>query len=214
MKLVFKGVLGIKRFTALALIQKSTLVQLSQGANAAVFATPEPTPAVLKAKTDALQASLDRIKAIEQQLATERERLDAHAHELKQALETNLAYVEKTAKAANDPTIILNGGYDVPSEPVKTTVIGVPQNVELAEDAHTTGVLLVRLKAVTAAKAYIVRYCTDLAQADWSVPQNFTSSVNMRLKADAGKRIFVQVKALGPKNMESDWSDIASRIVP
>ena len=110
--------------------------------------------------------------------------------------------------------MILKAGFDLPSEAVKTTAVGVPKSVSLEEVPQTTGVLAVRFKPVADAKGFSVRYCTDPAQADWQGPQFFTTSVGMKLRAESGKRIYVQVKAFGPKNLESDWSDIASRIVP
>jgi hypothetical protein len=212
--IVFKAVLGLKSRNALSLLQRATLIHGSIAANVAIFATPDPALSVIKGKIDALQSTTDKIVSLEQQLAIARDTEAKQAQALKQELQNEAAYVEKLAKAANDSNIILKAGFELQSEPVKTTSIGVPQFVVLEEVPQTTGVLSVRIKAVTNAKGYAVRYCTDPAQADWHEPQYFSSSTGMKLKAVSGARVYVQVKAFGPNNIESDWSDIASRVVP
>ena len=99
---VFKAVLGLKTYTATNVLQKSALIQSSIGANATIFATPDPSLASTKAKTDALQATTDKIQSLEQQIAVERDKQATQIHDLKQALENTGAYVEKTAKTANN----------------------------------------------------------------------------------------------------------------
>jgi hypothetical protein len=211
---VFKAVLGLKRSNAASLLQKATLIHDSLAANVGVFATPDPALTAIKAKTDVLQQTTDKISLLEQEIAAARDTQATQVQALKRDLESEGAYVEKVAKAANDATLILKAGFDQQSDPVKTTTIGVPQYVVLEEVPQTTGVLSVRIKAVTGAKGYAVRSCTDPTKGDWGAAQFFSSSAGMRLKADAGVRVYVQVKAFGPKNIESDWSDVASRIVP
>ncbi|MEY4927072.1 MAG: hypothetical protein RI894_1508 [Bacteroidota bacterium] len=212
--IVFKAVLGLKSQSTPHLLQRATLIHGSIAANVAIFATPDPAPTVIKAKIDALQSTSDKIVALEQQLAIARDTEGNQAQALKHELQNTGAYVEKLAKAANDPSIILKAGFEQQSEAVKTTAIGVPQFVVLQEVPQTTGALSVRIKVVTNAKGYAVRYCTDPAQADWREAQYFSSSSGMNLKAASGTRVYVQVKAFGPNNIESDWSDIAARVVP
>lgn len=214
-KQVFKAVLHLARvgFTQ-ETVNKARLIHDSIDGNSGDFASPDPSLATLNAAIATVQQRQNGVRSLEQQLTTERDKLTAEVNALKSVLDDIGGYVEQTAKAANDPNLILKGGFSLPEEKAATNTIAVPTQVALAEIPQTTGVIQVRIKPVARAKAYMVRFCTDPMQQDWKEAQYFSSSKDMRLRIAAGTKIFVTVKALGPNNIESDWSDVATRIVP
>lgn len=112
--------------------------------------------------------------------------------------------------AANQPEKLLTTGFDVSKEPAPV-VITRPQNLKVVQGVGT-GELLVSVKAVKGAVAYLHEYSTDasLAPGSW-VSAPGSSSKMLLSNLVPGTLYYCRVGAVG-RNDQLLYSDVVSRI--
>jgi hypothetical protein len=211
----FDAVVLLKNTDPQTVVNKGRLVAAQLTANSSDFASPDPAPADIDAQVDALQGFLNRRETLRKEAQAVEGKIADAVEALKGTLKAAANYVAATAKATNDPSLIEKGGFSHRAEPKPTTEVEVPQNLKLTEIKNTSGALAISVKSVKRAKGYTLSFCYDtLENATWTTGDFFSSSVGIRLLLERGKKVFVRIKAHGPNNTASDWSDIATRIVP
>lgn len=209
-----EAVLDLKSGDTQGIITKAELIVQQMTANAAEFTAPEPPLATIHAQTvlvrDAIvhrDALITQLKAMELHIKDETARLKAE-------LVAQAAYVTKTARAKQDASIPAKAGMRSKTKATPITSISTPQNLNLQRKDGVVGAVQLVYKAVPKAKTYGVQYCTDPVAGNWSDMKMYSSSKNNTLIADSGSRISVRVKAFGPNNTESGWSNKAEIVVP
>lgn len=161
-----------------------------------------------------IQAKILRAKASELEQKAQKELIA-----IKISLKANTSYVEKVVNDTQNNSLVPalglkmreKSGHSVPNG-------GVPQAVSLQEIPYTSGTLKIKFKAVKGAIIYGVVWAYGATYPDAFPKQPmkiFRSSRKAILsELESGKMIWVRIKSYGSNNTESDWSDIASRIVP
>ncbi len=171
------------------------------------FPTPDPTAAAYSAALAAYDAKLKEIEKNDIKGTQLRAEKAALRTTLEALLTSRGAYVDLTSKG--DEAKILSAGFPVQSAPTPTTSMGVPQSV-IAQMGPNPGEIIVRCTAVPKAKTYIYecREHSDTAapgvwqQAKLSAKSSITVSGLI-----SGKKYAFRIKVMGPKDLESPFSD-------
>jgi len=132
---------------------------------------------------------------------------------LEQALD-DLADILETA-ANNDPVALATTGYDLRKASSSTgEAPQPPQNVRLKLTGQS-GEAQVLCDKSDRAKGYEVQTAPDPNAGPWTTYDTFSSVRGMILKGfPRAKDLWVRVRALGPNNTKSGWSDPATKITP
>ena len=173
----------------------------------AAFPTPAPTPAVFETSLTEYAGKLDAIAATETTLETLRAQKEAKRAALEADLTARAAYVELTS--GGDAAKILSAGFEVRGTPTLTSSLPAPTNT-VAAMAENAGQILVTCNAVPKAKSYIVEareHSETAAPGPWQ-----HAKVSVRCSAllsglVSGKKYAFRMRALGPNDLESPWSD-------
>lgn len=204
-------------------VSKLTLLELSQKAHrihSGLISTPQmagvsPTPADFLLAINALDASIAQIQDLERQLSAAREVAALKSANVKEYLTQVGAYVQGVARNHNDSSLVMSAGFELRHAKSSTT-LPVPDDVRLSEIAKTSGKLLLRFDGSKTAKSYGIFWC--YGESPENPPAQalkiVSSTRNVVLDLESGERVWVRVKAYGSSNTESDWSDVAVRIVP
>jgi hypothetical protein len=117
-------------------------------------------------------------------------------------------YINLTAEG--DRSLLLTTGFDVNKER-QPVIITNPENLAIVNG--NTGELIVSVKTVKGATAYVHAYTTDaiLAESSW-VSVTTTSRKNIFTGLEPGKTYYCRVAAVGPKG-QIKYSTIGSRMV-
>lgn len=160
------------------------------------------------------QAKILRAKASELEQKAQKE-----LFAIKISLKANTSYVEKVVNDTQNTSLIPalglktreKSGHSVPNG-------GVPQAVSLQEIPYTSATLKIKFKPVKGAMSYGVVWAYGATSPDTfsKQPMKIIGSSRKAIlsELESGKMIWVRIKSYGSNNTESDWSDIASRIVP
>ncbi|HEY1769738.1 MAG TPA: hypothetical protein VGG02_05735 [Chthoniobacterales bacterium] len=195
------GHLGLTDF-----ITKVKLIISKLQGNAAF---PAPLPAVVDVQAE-LNALGDAILipdpvAAEPAIVAARAVLEKTLYELAENL-------EQTANM--DPVPLATTGFDLHKPTTHTDAPpDTPQNVRLRLTG-VTGQILVLIAACLRAKGYEVQTAPDPMNGPWTTADTFSSVRKMLLNGlPRAKDIWVRVRALGPNNTKSGWSDPATILV-
>jgi len=183
---------------------KFIIAQLTGNPN---FATTNPTLAQLQAALDAVTQALTLSNPTEQEQA-----LLAARPPLEQLLDDLADNLEKTAN--NDPVKLATTGYDLRKETTFTSdAPAAPQNVRL-KLTGVSGEAQVLFTPPDRAKGFQVQTSPDPNAGPWTDYDTFSSSRNIVLKGfQRAKDIWVRVRAVGPNNTKSPWSDPATILI-
>jgi hypothetical protein len=197
---------GFSQLTDSALVTKVTFIiaQLTGNAN---FATPNPTLAQLQTALDALTQALTIANPEAQKQA-----VIAARSTLEQMLDDLADNLEQTA--SNDPVKLATTGYDLRKETTPTSdPLPVPQNLRL-KLTGVSGQVQLLFDPSQRAKGYQVQTTTDPNGGVWKDYDTFSSSRGITLQGfERAKDIWVRVRAIGPNNTKSGWSDPATILV-
>lgn len=171
------------------------------------FVTTDPTLAALQTALDALKQAMllpnpqARDAAVTAARAT-----------LEQILENLADNLEKTAN--NDPVKLATTGFDLRKDPGQTGEAPIiPANLRL-KLTGTSGELQVLFDASGRAKSYQVQTTLDPNAGPWTDYDTFSSSRGIIVKGlPRAKDVWVRVRAIGPNNTKSGWSDPATILV-
>ena len=140
---------------------------------------------------------------------------------LKTDMKAVAAYVEQVVNKTQDvsivPKLALKTRDKNSNHPASVTTI-VPQSVSLHEVPYTRQALELKFKRVKGAKSYGIIWAYGNTSPDGFPKQAMkvvTKPNDIILnELESGKMIWVRVKSYNANNVESDWSDVVSRIVP
>lgn len=171
------------------------------------FATPSPTAVVFDAKAAAYSAKLDDIAAKEAELASMRAEKDALRLDLEAALTSRGSYVDLTA--AGDSAKILTSGFLVKSDPSPTSSLPQPGNLR-ATMGDNSGEIDLACDAVPKSKSYVwecSEHPDNAAPTPWVQAKISTRSSITVVGLTPGKKYAFRVRAIGPNDVISPWSD-------
>lgn len=171
------------------------------------FPTPDPTAAVFDALRSDYSDKLDQITAAENYLEELRVRRGQLRVSLEAALTTRGEYVERTS--GGDAAKILSAGFEVQAEGSATTSIDKPTDLS-ATMGDDEGEIDVACHAVLRAKSYIIEYrehSDTAAPGAWIHGKVSTRSSATIAGLVSGKKYGFRIRALGPNELESPWSD-------
>ncbi len=178
------------------------------------FPTPQPTAAVYDPKLADYTAKLDAIETAETALQTLRTQRDTLRGELELLLNGRGSYVESAAE--EDAAKILSAGFEIVSAPTTTSSLPAPTNV-LATMGAKPGEIVISGSAVPKAKSYIYEcreHAEDAAPGAWTQIKVGTRITYKATGLTSGKRYAFRIMALGPKDLESPWSDESVCMAP
>ncbi|MEY2557975.1 MAG: hypothetical protein QOE34_1400 [Verrucomicrobiota bacterium] len=197
---------GFSQLVVGTLVTKVTFIiaQLTTNPN---FPTTDPTLAEVQAALDAVTQAL----TIANPTAQEQALIAARAN-LEKMLDDLADNLEKTAN--DDPVKLGTTGYDLRKVTALTSdPPTVPQNVRL-KLTGVSGQFQVLFGPSDRAKGYHVQTSTDPNSGTWTDFDTFSSSRGIVLSGfPRAKDIWVRVRAIGPNNTKSGWSDPATILV-
>ena len=197
---------GFSQFSDSDLVTKVAFIkaQLTGNPN---FVTTLPTLAQLQTALD----DLTEAQTIPNPDA-QKQAVIAARQTLEQALEDLADNLEKTA--ANDPVKLATTGFDLRKETAPTTdPLAAPQNVRL-KLTGVSGRVQLLFDPTERAKGYQAQTTTDPNTGTWKDYDTFSSSRGITLEGfERAKDIWVRVRAIGPNNTKSGWSDPATILV-
>lgn len=197
---------GFSQLTDSDLVTKVTFIiaQLTGNPN---FATTNPTLAQLQTALDALKQALTiaNPEAQKQAVIAARRTLEQMLDDLADNLETT---------ASNDPVKLATTGYDLRKETTPTSdPLPIPQNLRL-KLTGVSGQVQLLFDPSQRAKGYQVQTTADPNSGTWKDYDTFSSSRGITLQGfERAKDIWVRVRAIGPSNTKSGWSDPATILV-
>lgn len=212
--LVFLNLTGLP---LLELALRALGIAKSMDDNASSLPNITPTSAELRSKAQTLNELLERQTVLKNELGGIEQQLKMERVLLQNMLKNVGNYVEGAANQKQDPSLIEKMGFGIRQQGSSTTGLGVPLHLRLLEIPNTSGALQIVFDPVTSARSYgLIWYYGDVPPTAWpETPMRIiASSRGNKLKFERGKTVWVRVKAYGPNNTESDWSDVAMRIVP
>lgn len=170
----------------------------------------------MKNELEAASTELDDAM-LEQDLALKK--VQQASERVQRARERNVAaakkYVNKVGIiASTDPSLVQKAGLElVDTKPTRKTTIDPPMHLTLTE-SNGTGKLHASVKSMSDARTYIFQVNYDITNdKGWQHLTAATRSGTILVGLESGKRVWVRAAALGTVG-QSDWSDVASRIVP
>ena len=197
----------------------TTLRDFAEGHRAAMvdndnFPTPQPTVAVFDAALEAYSNKLDEITAAEVALQT----LRAERDEMREVLEKNLNGRGTYVETASDGELskIVSAAFEVQAEGSPTTQILKPEGIS-ASMGDEEGEIDVSCHAVPKAKSYIIEmrdHSDTAAPGTWGSPKFSGRSSTTITGLTSGKKYAFRIRAIGPNNLESPWSDEAICMAP
>ncbi|MBL7787748.1 MAG: hypothetical protein JNM36_17705 [Chitinophagales bacterium] len=212
--LVLLNLAGLS-FSDLVLKAQNVAKKIDENANDLPNVTP--TSAELRAESQAINALLEREQTLKSDLGGVQQELKMRKSVLQNMLKSAGTYVESVANQKRNPSLVEKVGFAIRQQGTTTNDLDVPLHLRLLEIPNTSGALQIVFDPVSNARNYgLIWYYGEVSPAEWSdVPMKIiASSRNNKLKLERGKTVWVRVKAYGPNDTESDWSDVASRIVP
>lgn len=214
----FLVLLDLNGLSASELVIKAGKIATGLENNSADLPNIYPTSAEIRAEAQAMSLLLEREANLLTELSGVRQLLKMKNNNLGVIIKSIGGQVENWANSKHDPSLVERAGLEL-RDPRKATTheLGAPMNVRLAEIPQTSGALRITFKTVEHARNYgIIWAYGNTSPETWhDTPMKIVASSRAnKLKLDAGKTVWVRVKAYGPNNTESDWSDVAMRIVP
>lgn len=200
-----KTVNNFYRFSDGTLESKTHSIISSMTANAN-FPTPVPAIADVQAAATAFSAALVKAGTGNRMDVADK---NAKRDTLVGLLRTLSTYVNLVANG--DRTQLLSSGFDI-SKDRQPSVISKPENLKV-ENGLSSGELLVTVKAVKGAYAYLHEYTTDASMAPGSwVTTNATTARYLFSNLQPGTLYYCRVGAIGSNN-QLLYSDAVSRMV-
>jgi hypothetical protein len=188
------------------LLERSNFIHMSVSTRTAVFSTPLPTMVVFKGACDEFQSALNASLTGDRILVAQKNIFKANLIELLYKLGYYVLFT-----ASGDRFIALESAYTIAGLPV-AVVISKPAALKV-ENSSQPGELLVSVKKVPGAVAYMHQYSTDplLAEASW-MSMTCSSSKCTISNLVIGTRYFIRVGAIGTKD-QVVYSDVVSKMV-
>ena len=173
------------------------------------FPTPVPTDLIFSTAVSDFQDRLAAIAAKKAELASLLAGLPPLRSALADKLNLRASYVESTSAGVAEK--ILTAAFEVQAVGAPTTSLPQPQNL-VASIGDNEGEIDLACNAVRKAKSYVweCRVHDDgVVPGPWMPCKISSSSKATAEGLISGKKYAFRVRALGPNNVESPWSDEA-----
>lgn len=171
------------------------------------FITPSPTVVVYDAVFAAYDAKMSQIATAEVDLLTMRAERDTMRVEMEVNLTSRGSYVETTSGGV--AAQILSAAFEIQADATPTTSMDKPYNV-VATMGDNDGEIDVGCHSVPKAKSYIYEmreHSDTAAPGAWGNAKVATRSSTSFSGLGSGKKYSFRIRALGPNELESPWSD-------
>lgn len=178
------------------------------------YPTPQPTVAVFDASLQAYSNKLDEITATEVALQTLRAERDDMREELEKNLNARSTYVDTASNG--ELAKILSAAFEVQAEGSPTTQMPKPEGIS-ASMGDDEGEIDVSCHAVPKAKSYLIEirdHSDTAAPGTWALAKISGRSSATITGLTSGKKYAFRIRAIGPNNLESPWSDEAISMAP
>lgn len=173
------------------------------------FLTPTPDAMNFGATAGNFASKLDAISAMQTALKKLYAEKDMLRPELEGSLSIRGSYVDTAS--GGDEAKILSSGFDVQSAATPTTSMPAPERA-VATIGDDAGEVDLGCDAVPKAKSYICEYreqSETAAPGPWTVGKVFSRSSGTISGLVSGRKYAFRMRALGPNDLESPWSDEA-----
>ncbi len=177
--------------------------------NPTEFPTPKPTPAELTTAAGEIQTALTtaNTKAQEAKAAT-----TAKDHVVEAGREMLRALARYTDDRKLEPEVV-ELLFNLKKPPTPTTSMGRVLGL-VATYGDKAGEIDLAWEPVEKTRNYQVEWRVAGTPGAWT-PGKLPSASSVTLKGlTSGQRVEIRVRALGPKELEGDWSDPAEHFVP
>ena len=206
-----KITLDLKNYTVPDKVQfvRQVVTQMTGNAN---FPTPSPALAALTTKANNFETAFNTQQSAQQAAKTATTNLGTADAAADAALNSLANYVEETA--AGDAAKIESAGLNLRAPKTPTTSLATPQNLGLTV-GDNDGELDAAWDPTAKAKNYEVQVSDDPPTSSSWRAGDIASASKVTLKnLTSGSKVWVRVRALGPKGLKSPWSDPAVKRVP
>ncbi|PAW87126.1 MAG: hypothetical protein B9S33_06775 [Pedosphaera sp. Tous-C6FEB] len=203
--------LNLQSYTVPDKIQfmRQVVTQMTGNAN---FTTPAPTLASITTKADALQSAFNAQQTAQQAAKTATTNLGTAEDAANAAMNSLANYVEETT--LGDTAKIENAGMSTRAPKTPTTSLPAPGNLS-STAGDEEGELDLVWDPVPKAKGYEVQTSPDpVTGTSWVFAETSSASRTSLTGLPSGSKVWVRVRALGPKKIKSPWSDPAVKRVP
>lgn len=177
----------------------------------------DPAPNILRTMSQELKDKLAHRANLESQLAETKRQIELEANELSLAIKGIGNYVETVANKTQNPSLVSALAYRMREPGSTINELEVPTGLALVEVKNTSSMLRLRFKSIKKARNYgVIWFYGETPPTVWpdEAMKVVANSRGNKLKFNHAERVWVRIKAYGPNNTESDWSDVATRIVP
>ena len=184
---------------------RQVVTEMTGNAN---FTTPSPALTVISTKATALESAFNA-----QQAAKTATTNRGTAEDAANAAMNSLAnYVEETT--LGDTAKIESAGMSNRAPKTPTTSLPAPGNLS-STAGDEEGELDLVWDPVPKAKGYELQTSADhVTSTSWAFAETSSASRTSLTGLPSGSKIWVRVRALGPKKIKSPWSDPAVKRVP
>ncbi len=188
---------------------RDIVTQLTGNAN---YTTPSPALTVITTKANALEGALGAQATAQQAAKTATTNLETKEGEADASLSSLSNYVWETS--GGDEAKIQTAGMTLRAPKTPTTSLSAPQGLT-ATAGDEEGELDLVWEPVLKSKGYEIQISADPATStSWTFAETSTGSKTTLTGLPSGSKIWVRIRALGPKKIKSPWSDPAVKRVP
>lgn len=202
------------------LLERARVMADGIESNATVLPQIPANATVLRSRIDSISDYQARANSMRAGASELEQKAKDEVVKLKTDIKANAAYVEQVVNKTQDVSVVPKLALKTRDKSSTTSVLSsiVPQSVSLREVPYTRETLELKFKSVKDAKGYGIIWAYGNNSPDsWSkqAMKVVTSARNVVLTGlESGKTIWVRVKSYNANNVESDWSDVVSRVVP
>lgn len=203
--------LNLQSYTVPDKIQfmRQVVTEMTGNAN---FTTPSPALTVISTKATALESAFNAQQTAQQAAKTATTNLGTAEDAANAAMNSLANYVEETT--LGDTAKIESAGMSTRAPKTPTTSLPAPGNLS-STAGDEEGELDLVWDPVPKAKGYEVHTSPDpVTSTSWAFAETSSASRTSLTGLPSGSKIWVRVRALGPKKIKSPWSDPAVKRVP
>ena len=196
---------GLESFSDAKLLEKCNFIHRQMTTRSSVFPTPSPTMAVLGDACEEFQLALNKALGGDRMLVAQKNNQRQALIELMHKLSYYVLFA-----ASGDRLVAMESGFSVIKEPTPV-IITKPTHLKVI-NSDQQGELLVSIKRVKGARAYLHQYSTDplLKEESWMSMRGSTTKCKISgLKP--GTLYYLRVVVIGSKDQVM-FSDVVSRI--
>ncbi len=188
---------------------RQVVTEMTGNAN---FTTPAPTLASITTKANTLETNFNTQQTAQQAAKTATTNLGTAEDAANAGMNSLANYVEETA--VGDTAKIESAGMSTRAPKTPTTSLPAPQGLS-STAGDEEGELDLVWDPVPKAKGYELQTSADpVTSTSWAFAETSSGSKTSLDGLPSGNKIWVRVRALGPKKIKSPWSDPAVKRVP